>query len=72
MASGYAVLVDGKIDLRTVSDTERAAKVNGLLVLYQIMTLRDTPDAQIASAWDARPEPTRADVIPVWVQAMAN
>jgi hypothetical protein len=52
MAKGYAVVVNGKIDMRTVHDTERGAKVNGLCVLFNIMPLDSWSDEFIAQTWE--------------------
>jgi hypothetical protein len=67
MQTGYAILLDGKIDLRTVSDTERAAKVNGLVTIYRLLVMNNATDRDIAQAWDRRPEPGRTEVVPVRV-----
>lgn len=76
MQRGYGVLVNGEIDLRTVSETERAAKVNGLLVIYQRMTMRDATDDEIESVWGGREffscTNAKTEVVPVHVTVATN
>lgn len=49
-AYGWAVVRDGKIDVRTVHDTERGAMVNWLCVNGVIVTANAT-DEQITRMW---------------------
>ena len=66
MAKGYAIKVDGEIDVRTVSPTERAAKVNVLYVVgYPI--LNSTDDATIEAMWTAHSTRTGNECIEVTI-----
>ncbi len=46
-ATGYAMIKDGIIDVRTVSPTRRAAIVNWLVINAQVMVCKHTPDREI-------------------------
>lgn len=50
-AEGYAVVEDGKINVSTVSETERAAVVNWLVVARNQLVTRSATDEQIAQAF---------------------
>lgn len=50
-ATGFAVVVGGIIDVRTVSPTEQAAKVNGLVLLFQVIPSRNASEIWINEAW---------------------
>ena len=60
---GFAAVVDGKIDLRTVSPTETAAMVNGIVVLFNGTVLRSQDDASIKSMWNDICEMCTNDVV---------
>ncbi len=49
---GYAVSTFGKVSIRTVSDTPRAAMVNWLVTVPQVMVLNSWTDEFIAEAFD--------------------
>lgn len=51
IAQGFAVLREGQIVIATVAETERAAKVNGLVTLFRISVLHGNTDQQINEAW---------------------
>ena len=48
---GYAVIANEKIDMRTVSDTRRAAIVNWLVVEGGRMVFSTTTDEEIEQMW---------------------
>ncbi len=48
---GYAVILDNKIDVKTVSPTRRAAKVNWLVVNMLCPIYTTTTDDQIEQMW---------------------
>jgi hypothetical protein len=50
-AHGWAVLDDGQINVRTVSDTRRAALVNWLVTERNILILAQTSDEAIEALW---------------------
>ena len=50
-ACGFAVFHRGRIVVETVSPTERAAKVNGLVVLFGMAVMNRDTDEQIERAW---------------------
>ncbi len=50
----YAVIVDEKIDVRTVSETRRAAIVNWLVVNCGCPIFASTTDEQIEEIWKER------------------
>ncbi len=50
-ATGYAVVCDSEIDMRTVSPTRRAAIVNWLYV-HGIPLYCSTTDEEIEAFWD--------------------
>ena len=51
-AEAFAVIANGKIDVRTVSDTRRAAIVNWLVVDRGCPILRTDTDEQIEQLWE--------------------
>ena len=51
-AEAYAVIENDKIDVRTVSETRRAAIVNWLVVNRGVWISRTTTDEQIERFWD--------------------
>lgn len=59
--NGYAVVVDGKVDIRTVSPTVRAAKVNAMF-LSGIPIFASTSDATIEEMWRSWAAPNRASL----------
>lgn len=50
-AEGWAVIQDGKIDVRTISPTRRAAIVNWLVVRGRCWISTSTSDSQIEEYW---------------------
>jgi hypothetical protein len=52
MTEGYAIKQHGEIDVRTVSPTERAAKVNWLVVDRNMLITNSARDDQIERAWE--------------------
>jgi hypothetical protein len=50
-ATGYAIRDAGEIDVRTVSPTPRAAKVNWLVTGFNARITNATTDEQIEAAW---------------------
>lgn len=51
-AKAFAVVADEKINVRTVSDTRRAAIVNWLVVDCNCLILRTDTDEQIEHLWE--------------------
>ncbi len=51
MTGAYAVIEEGLIDVATVSSTQRAAKVNWLVVHHGCPIYRTTTDKQIEEMW---------------------
>lgn len=65
---GFAVLDGDGIDMRTVSDTRRAAVVNWLVAAKQQFIFKWHTDADIEKMWaEAK---SGAQVVPVSVQAV--
>lgn len=64
---GFAVLDDEGIDMRSVSDTRRAAIVNWLVAAKNVMVFTYDADAMIEQMWER--EKGAAQVVPVSVQA---
>lgn len=52
-AYGWAVIENGTINIRTVSDTRRAALVNWLIAEKRLMALNTATDDQIEAMWHA-------------------
>ncbi len=50
-ATGYAVVKDGKIDIRTIGDSRIAVMVNHLFVKKDFFALAVTTDAEITAEW---------------------
>lgn len=73
MNKGFAVELNGDLLIRTASDTEVAAKVNGLIILFQVPPHHtgDWDDEQINKAWDKAIEQFAGDnkvsVVPVLI-----
>ncbi len=55
MTDAWAVKEGDKINIRTVSDTRRAAIVNWLVVVPRVMIYNHMTDAEIESLWKHRP-----------------
>lgn len=51
MTEAYAIARNNEIDVRTVSPTERAAKINWLVVHCGYPVFNSTPDEHIDAAW---------------------
>lgn len=66
-AVGYAVVGQDGIDVRTVSPTERAAKVNWLWVNGGTV-LRGDSDEQIADVFSVRTKENGERVVPVEIR----
>jgi hypothetical protein len=73
-APGFAVIVGGDIQVNTVSETERAAKVNGLVTLFGMAVLDHHTDDEIAVAWAeiVRRFPGPVAVIPVEIAGLVR
>lgn len=67
-SEGWGVLTDDGIDMRTVSDTRRAAIVNWLCASEACLVHRGTTDERIEQIWQRRRG--SADAVPVRVQAV--
>jgi len=52
LASGWAIIDNDEIKVRTVSPTRRAALVNFLLVERLVAVLEDTSDEAINQLWE--------------------
>jgi hypothetical protein len=52
-AEGYAIVEDGKIDVRTVSPTRRTAIINFLVVSRHCIIRNDHSDEYIERVWVA-------------------
>ncbi len=52
MAKGWAVTIGAEIDLRTVSPTERAAMVNGLVTIFGVTVYNSHTDEEIEKMFD--------------------
>lgn len=66
METGYAVVTDGKIDVRTVSPTERAAKVNWLW-LRGFFIIDDDPDDAINDSFATHSAKAGAELTQVYI-----
>jgi hypothetical protein len=73
-ATGYAVKFGPDIAVNTVSATERAAMVNGLVTLFSFMVLDSHTDEQINAAWDGLTKRLsfKVQVIEVTIRERAN
>lgn len=78
-ATAHAAMVDGKIMVQTVGHSTTAAKVNGLLVLFNIMAREAWPDSYVDTVWDnclsrlKDEQPARTvRIVPVTVSAVAD
>ena len=66
IATGWAVQnPDGSIDIRTVMDTERGAKVNWLVTVPKVMIFNFMQDEEIDEIWKTYRE--RHTVTPVTI-----
>ncbi len=65
MTTGYAVTVNGEVDIFTVGPHARAAQVNGLCVRYRYMVTAAASEMEIQRQWDNR---TREDACDVQVR----
>ena len=50
-AFGYAIVHNGEVIVKTISPTERAAKVNWLVVEFGLAVTRWATDRSIENAW---------------------
>jgi len=64
-APGFAVVLAGVIQVNTVSATERTAKVNGLVAIFQMTILNRDSDAKIAEEWNRVAALSGAEIVPV-------
>lgn len=69
---GFAAVVNGAIVMKTVSGTERAAKVNALVVVFGVAVWDWWTNAMIEEAWTGEVARTRepVEVVPVQVVAV--
>lgn len=77
--TAHAAMVDGEILVQTVGHSTTAAKVNGLLVLFNIMAREAWPDSYVDTVWGnclsrlAQEQPARAvKIVRVAVSAVAH
>jgi hypothetical protein len=69
-AQGFAVVHRGRISVATVSPTERAAKVNALVVLFGVSVMNSDTDAEIERAWQfVQHRNAGTLVVPVQIEA---
>jgi hypothetical protein len=68
MAQGWAVVEGDLIDLRTVSETRRAAIVNWLVVRPRIMVYASWDDEDIEYQWNNNRNLRGAEVIKVNIE----
>ena len=66
---GWAVIDEDGINIKTVSDTRRAAIVNWLCVKWGLLATTLTTDAAIERAWKARSGDGEAKALEVSVYA---
>ncbi len=52
MAEGYAVIINGEPDMRTVAESKRAAMVNGLAAIFGHMVCSFDTDEAIVSGFE--------------------
>jgi hypothetical protein len=71
-AIGWAVTVDGVIQLKSVSDTRTAAIVNYLFVNGIFRALRLSTDEDIQDAWFNRPDPEKVQVVQVNISVITK
>ena len=69
-SEGWGVLGDDGIDMRTVSDTRRAAIVNWLCATGACLVHRGTTDERIEQIWQQ--SRGTAEAVPVRVQAVVS
>lgn len=69
--SGWAVLENDEIDLRTVSPSRLGAMVNGLILHRRVVVLKDTPEEVIERAWMISRGP-KSRCVQVLVKLMEN
>lgn len=69
-ARGFAVVTDGKIDVRTVCPHIRGAVVNWLVTTGGIDLTNDVPDERIFAFWDSLRH--QAQVLPVKVTVVLS
>lgn len=67
-AGAYAIWVDDEIDVSTVSDTERAAKINWLVRTCGHPVFNHTADHTIDDAWAAFSSHYKAECIAVTIE----
>lgn len=74
MTNAYAAKVDGVLNLATVGPHARSAKVNAMLVLFNIMPGQSWTDEYIEARWEeamtrlAREKPQHTvEIVPVQV-----
>lgn len=51
-AKGFAAVLDNEILVATVHDTERGAKVNAILVCYNVRVTAEWSDSHIEKVWE--------------------
>jgi hypothetical protein len=68
IAGAYAIERGGEIDIRSVSPTERAAKINWLVVHCGYPILQSCPDEVIEEAWEAFSAHYKAECVTVTIE----
>lgn len=68
MATGFAIRERGDIVVRTVSCTERAAKVNWLVVGCGCLVPAEASDQAISATFDRLSKSRDAVVVPVFIK----
>lgn len=66
-AEGWAVVSNGKINVRTVNPTRRGALVNWLVVEGKVMVYASDSDVTIENAWRAKIDDNTI-CAPVWIR----
>lgn len=67
-SAAYAIECDGEIDVRTVSPTERAAKINWLVVWCSVPIFNTTADEFIERAFEAFATREKAKCVMVTIE----
>ena len=72
MTKGFACMVDGVIDIRSVMDTEIGAMVNGIVNYGGMLVPRGAPDDAVREFWNNLKGKYKAEVVPVIVAVDTN
>lgn len=72
IATGWAITIDGRIKVETVSPTRIGALVNWLVVNHKLVVTNNVPDSLFEEAFAAHAEREKAALVQVTITATSG